>query len=84
MATNPKNKTGEYPGLRVKVGVKESSKTKLVLSTQAGHVEKMADEKLAKRADAWKVEGFRGEEDGNGDGDCIESDLERVGEEWKK
>ena len=38
MATNLKNKTGEYPGLRVKVGVNECSKKKLVLSTWAGHV----------------------------------------------
>ena len=39
------------------VGGKESSKKKLVRSTWAGHVEKMTDKKLAKRADAQKVEG---------------------------
>ena len=43
--------------MRVEVGVKECSKKKLVSRTWAGHVEKMADEKLAKRADAQKVEG---------------------------
>ena len=35
----------------MEVGVKESSKKKLVRSTAAGHVEKMGDEKLATRAD---------------------------------
>ena len=44
--------------MRVEAGVKESSKTKLVRSTWAGHVEKMGDEKLAKRTDAQKVEGM--------------------------
>ena len=39
------------------VGVKEGSKKKLARSTLAGHVENIADEKLAKRADAQKVEG---------------------------
>ena len=38
-------------------GVKESSKNKLVRSTWAGLVEKMGDEKLAKRADTQNVEG---------------------------
>ena len=37
--------------------MKESSKRKLLRSTWAGHVDKMADENLAKRADAQKVEG---------------------------
>ena len=36
-----------------------------------------------KRADAQKVERNGGEEDRNCDGDCTESDLERVGEECK-
>ena len=40
----------------MKVGVTESSK-KLVRSIWAGHVEKMGDEKLAKRADIQKVKG---------------------------
>ena len=42
--------------MSVEVRMKDSSKMKLVSSTWAGHVEKMADEKLAKRADAQKVE----------------------------
>ena len=41
----------------MEVGVKENSKKKLRRNTWAGHVEKMADEKLAKRADAQIVEG---------------------------
>ena len=41
--------------MSVEVGVKESSKNKLVMSTWIGHVEKMGDEKLAKRADAQNV-----------------------------
>ena len=47
--------------LRVEVGVKEDLKKKLVTSTLTwvGHVERMGDEKLAKRADAQKVEGKR-------------------------
>ena len=45
--------------------------------------EKMGDEKLAKRADAQKVEGDGGKEERNCDGVWIKSDLERVGEEWK-
>ena len=44
----------------------------------------MEDEKLAKRADAQKVEGkWGGEEDGNCDGEYIRSALTRVGDEWK-
>ena len=43
--------------MRVKIGVKESVKKKLMKSTWAGHVERMGDEKLAKRADVQKVEG---------------------------
>ena len=41
--------------MRVEVEVKKSSKKKLVRRTWAGHVEKMGDDKLAKRADARKV-----------------------------
>ena len=41
----------------MEVGVKESSKKKLVRDTRAGHVDKMGNEKLAERADAQKVEG---------------------------
>ena len=43
--------------MRVEVGVKKSSKKKLVRSTWVGRVEQMGDEKLVKRADAQKVEG---------------------------
>ena len=42
---------------------------------------KMGDEKLAKRAEAQKVEGNGGEEDNNFDGVYFKSDLEIVGEE---
>ena len=42
--------------MRVDVGVKESSKKKLVRSTWAGNVGEMGEEKLAKRADVQKVE----------------------------
>ena len=41
--------------MRVEVGTKGNSKKKLA-RTWAGHVETMGDEKLAKRADAQKVE----------------------------
>ena len=41
----------------MEVGMKERSKKKLARSTWAGHVEQMGDEKLAKRADAQKVDG---------------------------
>ena len=43
--------------LRVEVGVKEGFQKKLLRSTWTGHVGKMGDEKLAKRADVPKVEG---------------------------
>ena len=51
--------------LRVEVGVKDSFKKKLVRSRLkwANHVERMGDEKLAKRSDAQKVEGKGGKED---------------------
>ena len=41
----------------MEVGVKKSCKKKLVRNTRTGHVEKLAGEKLAKRADTQKVEG---------------------------
>ena len=41
----------------MEVEVRESSKKKLMRSTWAGHVNKMGANKLAKRADAQKVEG---------------------------
>ena len=40
----------------MEIGVKESSKKKLVRSTWAGHVENMGDEKLVKTADTQKVD----------------------------
>ena len=43
--------------MRVDDGMKERSKKKLVRSTWADRVVKMGDEKLAKRANAQKVEG---------------------------
>ena len=42
--------------MRVEVEVTESAK-KLVRNTWAAHVERMGDEKLAKRTDTQKVEG---------------------------
>ena len=42
--------------MRVEIGVKGSSKKKLARSTWAGHVVKLKDEKLAKRAEAQKVD----------------------------
>ena len=51
--------------LRVEVGMKNSFKKKLVRSRLkwAGHVERMGDENLTKRADAQKVGGKGGEEE---------------------
>ena len=67
----------------MEVGVEKRSKKKLVRSTWTGHVEKMAEKKLAKEQMPRKWRGNGGEEDKNCDGDCIEGDLERVGEECK-
>ena len=39
----------------MEIGVKESSKKKLVRSTRACHVDKMGNEKLTKRLDAQKM-----------------------------
>ena len=38
--------------MRVEVGMNQSSKKNLVMSTWASYVEKIGDEKLANRADA--------------------------------
>ena len=38
--------------IKLEVGEEESSKKKLVRSTWTGYMDKMGDEKLAKRADA--------------------------------
>ena len=43
--------------MSVEIGVKENVKKKLVSSTRVGHVERMGDEKLAKRASGQTVEG---------------------------
>ena len=43
--------------MRLEIGVKESCKKKFVRSTWAGHLERMGDEKLAKGADAQRMEG---------------------------
>ena len=57
--------------MRVKVGVKESSKKKLVRSTWAGHLAEMGDVKLAERR--CPESGNGGEEDRTCDG--IKRDL---------
>ena len=53
--------------------------------TWASHAERMGDEKLAKRADAQKVESkrMRGRLKLRW-GDCMKRYIERVGEEWRK
>ena len=65
--------------------MKESSKMVMVRSTWAGHVEKMGHHKNSKESrcpeSAGDMEGRKKTEIAMGD--CIESDLERVGEEWK-
>ena len=58
----------------MEVGVKESSKKKLVRQMKNWLREQMPRK--------WRGNGS--EEDKNCDGDCIESDLERVGDECKK
>jgi len=55
--------------LRVWDGLNKSSKKILMRSTWAGHMEKMGDEKLAKREDAQKVE--RKWRRGRPMGDCV-------------
>ena len=69
--------------LRVEVGVKESFKKKLARRRKkwAGHVERMGDGKLAKRADPQKVEGKgkRGRPRMQWE-DSVKRGLERVGE----
>ena len=61
--------------------MKERSKKKLATSTWVCHVEKC---EMTKRADDQKVLGeIDARETEIAMGDCIKSDLERVGEEWK-
>ena len=71
--TADKRRMDEPTVVRMEVGLKESFNKKLVRSrlTRDGHVERMIDEKLAKRTDAQKVEAKRRREDQNCDGDCI-------------
>ena len=63
--------------LIVDVGVKGSIKTKFMRSRLkwAGHVERMGDDKLTKRADARKVEGKGSEEDRECDGRTALRDI---------
>ena len=65
------------------VGMKESSKKKLVRSTWADHVERWQMKNWQRDQMSRKWMGIGSEEDQNCDGDCIESDIERVGEECK-
>ena len=62
----------------MEVGVKISSKKKLVRSTWVCHVEKVADDKLAKRADARKWRGLTTRK--TVIGDCINMTKK----EWEK
>ena len=68
--------------LGVEVREKESIKKKLVRSRLkcAGHVDRMADERLVKRADVQKVKGemMRGRPILH-----VTGELERLGEEWR-
>ena len=72
--------------MKREVRVKESFKKKLVRSRLkwAGHVERMRDEKLAKRAyipEKWREKETRETE--NAMDDCVNRDLERVEEELR-
>ena len=61
--------------------MKERSKQKLARITWAGHVEKMGDEKQAKRADTQEVDGkMEARKPEIAMGGCIKSDLEK----WEK
>ena len=68
---------------KLEVRVNESSKKELPRSTRACHVEKRR-KNGQKRAEAQNVEGKckRGRTE-IAIGDCIKSELERVGEEWE-
>ena len=69
---------------RGEVGVEESAKMKLVRSTWAGLVEKCSIKNWQREQMPRKCRRNGGEEDRNCDGNCIESHLERVGEESKE
>ena len=69
---------------RVQVGMKESSKKKLVRSTWAGHVEKNGRWKIGKETRCPESGGeMQARKTEIATGDCIESDLEKLGEECK-
>ena len=67
----------------VETGVKESFKKKLVWTRLiwAGHVERIGDEKFAKRGDAQNVEGKGGVEEGECDGRTA---LREIWKEWEE
>ena len=68
----------------MEVGLKESSKKKLVRSTWAGHVERLLDDKLAEGRCSESEEEMETRKSEIAMEYCIKSDIERVGEEWKK
>ena len=71
--------------MRVEVGQKESSNKKLVKSTHIGwscRKMQMKNRQREQMPRKWTENG--GEEDRNCEGDCIKSNLERVGEELNK
>ena len=56
---------------------------KLVRSTWAGHIEQMRDEKLAESRCPESGGEMESRKTEIAMGDCIKTDIERVGEEWK-
>ena len=74
-----KKRMGE---IKVEFGLKESLKNKLVMNrlTQAGHVERMTDEKLAKSRCQESAREKEARNTKTDMGDCIKSDLDKVAE----
>ena len=70
--------------MKVALGVRDSSKKYLMRSTWTGHVEQWEMKNWQREQMPRKWKGNEGEEDQNGDVDCINSDLERVGDEWRQ
>ena len=66
------------------VGVTGSAKKKLTRSTWAGHVERMGDEKLAKSRCPYGGGEMEERKTEIAKGGFIKSDLEILGEEWRK
>ena len=64
--------------------MKESSKKKFVRSTLAGHVEKWERKNWLREQMPRKWREMEARKSEIAMGDCIKSDTERVGEEWKK